>query len=46
VILLSGQPMEEIFEALRPQGGLTWLLKPISLEQLAQAVAKALSVPT
>jgi signal transduction histidine kinase/ActR/RegA family two-component response regulator len=45
VILLSGQPMEEVFEALRPQGGLTWLLKPTSLEQLAQAVAKALSKP-
>ena len=45
VILLSGQPMEEVFEGLRSQGGITWLLKPTTLEQLAQAVATALSKP-
>jgi PAS domain S-box-containing protein len=42
VILLTGHPMDKELEALQAQGLSDWLLKPPSLEQLAQAMADAL----
>ncbi len=42
VVLLTGHPMEEELEALRVEGLTDWLLKPPSLELLAETVARAL----
>jgi len=43
MILLTGHPLQREVEALCQQGLKGWLLKPPGLEQLAQAVASALS---
>ncbi|MCP4543175.1 MAG: substrate-binding domain-containing protein [Chloroflexi bacterium] len=43
VVLLSGHPLEREQKALRVKGLRDWLLKPPSLERLAQSIAKALS---
>jgi nitrogen-specific signal transduction histidine kinase/ActR/RegA family two-component response regulator len=42
VVLLTGHPMNKELEALRDKGLCTWLLKPPNIEELAQAIAKAL----
>jgi signal transduction histidine kinase/ActR/RegA family two-component response regulator len=43
IILLTGHPLDEgTFEELKPQGLQDWLLKPLSIEQLSQVVARAL----
>ncbi|MEE8391814.1 MAG: ATP-binding protein [Anaerolineae bacterium] len=42
MVLLTGHPMEDELENLRAQGLSGWLLKPPSLEQLAEVVARAL----
>jgi PAS domain S-box-containing protein len=42
VVMLTGHPLEEELEGLRSQGLSAWLPKPPSVEQLAQAVARAL----
>ncbi len=43
VVLLTGHPFEEQeFENLRAEGLRGWVLKPLSLEQLAHVVARAL----
>jgi CheY-like chemotaxis protein len=42
VVLLTGHLMEEELKSLRAQGLSGRLLKPPSLEQLAQVVARAL----
>jgi two-component system cell cycle sensor histidine kinase/response regulator CckA len=42
VVMLTGHPLEEELESLRAQGMIDWLLKPPSLEQLAEVVARAL----
>jgi len=42
VLLITGHPLEKELEELRAQGISDWLPKPPSLEQLAQAVARAL----
>lgn len=43
VILLTGHAMGKDFEELRAQGLTAWLLKPLSVERLAQELASALS---
>jgi len=43
MIFLTGHPMEKELEALRAQGVRAWVLKPPSMEQLAEVVAGALS---
>ncbi|HOC21701.1 MAG TPA: GAF domain-containing protein [Anaerolineae bacterium] len=45
-ILISGHPIEKELEALLEQGLSCWLKKPLSQEQLAQAVAAVLRHPT
>ncbi|MDY7075515.1 MAG: response regulator [Chloroflexota bacterium] len=42
LVLLSGHPMEKEMGDLQAHGLTDWLLKPPSLEQLAQAVAQAI----
>jgi CheY-like chemotaxis protein len=42
VVMLSGHPMESELVSLQAQGLAGWLLKPPSLEQLAQLIAQAL----
>jgi CheY-like chemotaxis protein len=44
VVLLTGHPKEKELEDLRAHGLNGWLLKPPSLEQLGDAVARALEV--
>jgi len=46
VVLLTGHPLEKELENLQAQGLSGWLLKPPSLEQLAQMVARALNFCT
>jgi len=43
VVMLTGHPLEKELEELRAQGMSDWLLKPPSLEQLAQVLARALN---
>jgi CheY-like chemotaxis protein len=43
VMILSGYPMVAELQALQAQGLAGWLLKPIGTEELAAAVARALS---
>jgi two-component system cell cycle sensor histidine kinase/response regulator CckA len=43
MVLLTGHPMEKELNDLTAQGLRAWLPKPPSLEQLAQAITKALS---
>ena len=43
VILLSGHSLEKEMQTTQAHGIANWLLKPPSLEQLAQAVADALA---
>ncbi len=49
VVLLTGHPLENELQTLREQRGeaseklLDWVLKPLSLEQLAEVVARVLS---
>jgi two-component system cell cycle sensor histidine kinase/response regulator CckA len=43
VLLLTGHPMERDVEELQAQGLSAWLLKPPSLEQLAQAMSETLT---
>ncbi len=42
VVMLSGHPLGEELEGLREQGLKGWMLKPLSVEQLADVVAQAL----
>ena len=42
VILLTGHPMGKELGALRAQGLVTWLTKPLRLERLAQEIDDAL----
>jgi len=42
MVMLTGHPMEKELKNLRAQGLSGWLLKPLSVEQLAQVVARAL----
>jgi len=42
MVLLTGHPMEEELGELEAQGLSNWLLKPVSLEQLAQLLAREL----
>jgi PAS domain S-box-containing protein len=42
VVLLTGHVLEREREELRTQGVVDWLLKPLSLEQLAEVVVQAL----
>jgi DNA-binding NtrC family response regulator len=42
VVMLSGHPVEEEMEELREKGMVDWLPKPPELDQLAEAVARAL----
>jgi CheY-like chemotaxis protein len=42
VVMLSGHPMENELVSLQAQGLAGWLLKPPSIEQLAQLLAQAL----
>jgi len=42
VVMLTGHLLEDELEDLRAQGMTDWLLKPLSLEQLAEVVARAL----
>jgi two-component system cell cycle sensor histidine kinase/response regulator CckA len=42
VVMLSGHPMESEMASLQAQGLAGWLLKPPSMEQLAQLIAQAL----
>jgi two-component system cell cycle sensor histidine kinase/response regulator CckA len=42
VVMLSGHPMENEMVSLQAQGLAGWLLKPPSMEQLAQLIAQAL----
>jgi two-component system cell cycle sensor histidine kinase/response regulator CckA len=43
VVMLTGHPLKKELENLRAQGMVAWLVKPPSLEQLAEVVAQALS---
>ncbi|MCP4542588.1 MAG: response regulator [Chloroflexi bacterium] len=43
VILLTGHPMEQELEGLRPQGLVGWMLKPPKMENLARMMAQALA---
>ena len=43
VVLLTGHPLEQELENLQAQGLSGWLLKPPSLERLAEVVARALN---
>jgi CheY-like chemotaxis protein len=40
--MITGHPLEKELEDLRAQGMSDWLLKPPSLERLAEVVARAL----
>jgi len=42
VVMLTGHPLEEELESLRAQGMIDWLLKPPSLERLAEVLARRL----
>ncbi len=42
VVMVTGHPLKEALEDLRGRGISDWLSKPSSLEQLAEAVARAL----
>ena len=42
LILLSGHPLDRQLKELQAQGVVGWMLKPPTLEALAQVVAKAL----
>jgi CheY-like chemotaxis protein len=42
VAMLTGHPLEDELEGLRAHGMVDWLPKPVSLEQLAEMVAKTL----
>jgi len=42
VVMLTGHPLEDELEGLRAHGMVDWLPKPVSLEQLAETVAKTL----
>jgi CheY-like chemotaxis protein len=42
-VMLTGHPLEDELEVLRDYGLTDWLPKPVSLEQLAEVVARALS---
>jgi len=44
VVLLTGHPLEKELENLQAQGLSGWLLKPPSLERLAEVVARALNL--
>lgn len=46
VVLISGHMMEEQLQELREQGLQGWLMKPPSLEQLAQTLARILVAET
>ncbi len=43
VVMLTGHPMGEALEALRAEGLREWLLKPVTLDKLAEVVARVLS---
>jgi two-component system cell cycle sensor histidine kinase/response regulator CckA len=43
VVMLTGHPLKKELENLRAQGMVAWLVKPPSLEQLAEVMAQALS---
>ncbi len=45
IILMSGHPLDEDTETLQDAGVKTWLSKPCTLEDLAQALAGALNHP-
>ena len=45
IILMSGHPLDEDTETLQDAGVKTWLSKPCTLEDLAQALAGALNRP-
>jgi signal transduction histidine kinase/GAF domain-containing protein len=42
VVMLTGHPLEDELEGLRAHGLVDWLPKPVSLEQLAEIVAKTI----
>jgi CheY-like chemotaxis protein len=42
IVMVTGHPLKEVLEDLRGRGISDWLSKPPSLEQLAEAVARAL----
>jgi len=42
VLLLTGHPLERQLDSLQTQGMVGWMLKPPSLEQLAEVIAQAL----
>jgi CheY-like chemotaxis protein len=42
VAMLTGHPLEDELEDMRAHGIVDWLPKPVSLEQLAEIVAKTL----
>jgi DNA-binding NtrC family response regulator len=42
VVMMSGHPMESEMASLQAQGLAGWLLKPPSIEQLAQLLARTL----
>jgi CheY-like chemotaxis protein len=42
VVILSGHPLESELEVLQAQGLAGWLLKPTSMRQLGQLLARAL----
>ena len=46
MVMLTGHPMTKELEELRAQGLSGWLLKPPSIEQLAEVVARALGEVT
>ena len=46
VALMTGHPMQAELEKLQVEGLAGWLLKPPSMEQLAQLLADVLSAPS
>ena len=42
MVILTGHPLEKELEPLRAEGLKEWILKPVSLERLAQTIEKAL----
>jgi signal transduction histidine kinase len=42
MVMLTGHPLDQALEELRPLGLVDWMLKPPSMENLADVIAKAL----